>query len=184
MKILFITDLYPIQSGETTTPRTLHNFVLEWIKQNHDVDVIRPNFVFNSALRGKKFHKTGFYEFEGVKIYNVNYFSPFLFDIEHKLTRHCETNIFGFNKSNHRSSLPQDAEEIASVDNSREKPNLKPRNDGKYDLIIAHMPSGIIFANKLVEKYKHIVELPLVCGVHCSDIEVLTKPIYKYYFNC
>lgn len=141
MKILFVTDLYPVRTGETTTARTLHNFVIEWIKQGCKVDVIKPNFVFNSFLRKKPFYKTDFYEFEGVKVFNVNYHSPFLFDIEKKLPKTID---------------------IAS-----------------YDVIVAHMPSGIIFANKLAQKYKK----PLICAVHCSDIEVLTQSIYKFYFK-
>lgn len=141
MKILFITDLYPIKSGESNTPLTLHNFVFEWIKQGHCVDVIKPNFILNSFLRNKPFYKDGFYEYEGVKIFNANYFTPFLFDIIKK--------------------LPNDVD-ISS-----------------YDIIISHMPSGIIFANKLAK----IFDKPLVCGVHVSDIEVLTKPIYSFYFK-
>ena len=43
------------------------------------------------------------------------------------------------------------------------------------DLIIAHMPSGIILANKLGK--------PFVAGVHISDIEVLTNPLYSIYFK-
>lgn len=141
MKILFVTDLYPIDTGETTTPITLHNFVIEWIKSGHQVDVIKPNFMFNSFLRGKPFYQNGFYEYEGVRIFNVNYFTPFLFDVTNKI------------------------------------PELLNVSD--YDVIIAHMPSGIIFANKLAEKYNK----PLVCGVHMSDIEVLTNPIYSIYFK-
>ena len=141
MKILFITDLYPINDSESRTPRTLHNFVFEWIKQGHHVDVIRPNFIFNSVLRGKKLYPDGFYEYEDVKIFNVNYFTPFLFDFLKKLPKE-----FYFNE---------------------------------YDVVIAHMPSGIIFANKLVKTIKK----PLICGVHTSDIEVLTNPIYKFYFK-
>lgn len=141
MKILFITDLYPIKSSETTTPLTLHNFVTEWIKQGHNVDVIKPNFIFNSFLRRKPFYKTGFYEFEGVRIFNVNYFTPFLFNFSNKIQK--ELNLYN------------------------------------YDVIISHMPSGIIFANKLAK----IIKKPLICGVHTSDIEVLTNPIYKFYFK-
>lgn len=141
MKILFITDLYPIKSGETTTPVTLHNFVIEWIKQGHNVDVIKPNFVFNNFLRGKPFYKTAFYKFQDVKIFNVNYFTPFLFDFLKKIPKE-----FDF---------------------------------ASYDVIIAHMPSGIIFANKLAK----IINKPLVCGVHVSDIEVLTNPLYGFYFK-
>lgn len=141
MKILFVTDLYPIDTGETATPKTLHNFAIEWIKSGHQVDVIKPNFMFNSFLRGKSFYQNGFYEYEGVRILNVNYITPFLFDVKAKIP------------------------ESLNVSN--------------YDVIVAHMPSGIIFANKLAEKYNK----PLVCGVHTSDIEVLTNPIYSIYFK-
>lgn len=141
MNILFITDLYPIKAGETTTPVTLHNFVFDWIKQGHKVDVIKPNFIFNSFLRKKPFYSNGFYEYEGVRVFNVNYFSPFLFDIFKKIPKEIDFS--------------------------------------SYDIIVAHMPSGLIFANKLAKK----INKPLVCGVHCSDIEVLTNPLYKIYFK-
>lgn len=141
MNILFITDLYPIKPGEITTPVTLHNFVFDWIKLGNKVDVIKPNFIFNSFLRKKPFYSNGFYEYEGVRIFNANYFTPFLFD--------------AFKK------IPKDIDFSA------------------YDIIIAHMPSGLIFANKLAKK----INKPLVCGVHCSDIEILTNPIYKFYFK-
>lgn len=138
MKILFVTDLYPIEECEITTPQTLHNFVKEWIKLGHEVEVIKPNFLFNSFLRGKKFYKTGFYE-SGVKIFNLNYFTPFLFDVAKKIPKEIDLN--------------------------------------SYDVVIAHMPSGIIFVNKLN------LDIPLVCGVHCSDIEVLTNSFYGFYFK-
>lgn len=141
MKILFVTDLYPIKWGENNTPKTLHNFVLEWIQDGHIIDVIKPNFILNSFLRKKPFYKTGFYEFDNVKIFNVNYHTPFLFDIEKKLPKEFDLN--------------------------------------SYDVIVAHMPSGEIFANKLAKKYNK----PLICGVHCSDIAILKNPIYKFYFR-
>lgn len=140
MKILFITDLYPIKAGESQTPLTLHNFVFEWIRQGNEVDVVKPNFLLNSFLRGKKFYPQGFYEYEGVQIFNANYFTPFLFDFTKKMPEK-----FDFDS---------------------------------YDMIVAHMPSGIIFANKLAK----IFNKPLICAVHVSDIEVLTNPLYKFYF--
>lgn len=140
MKILFITDLYPISKSEKHTPVTLHNFVIEWMKQGHTVEVIKPNFIFNSFLRGKNFYKTGFYDFYGVKIFNVNYFLPFCGNILQKVSK-----SFDFSS---------------------------------YDVIVAHMPSGIIFANKIA----NIFDKPLICGVHSSDIEVLTNPLYSFYF--
>ena len=37
------------------------------------------------------------------------------------------------------------------------------------------MPSGILFADKL--------ELPFVAGIHNSDLEVLTNPLYKFHLK-
>ncbi len=141
MKILFITDLYPVKEGEKTTPKTLHNFVISWIKKGHSVDVIKPNFVFNSFLRKKPFYKTGFYDYDSVKIFNVNYFLPFIGKIENKLPNNLD--IYA------------------------------------YDIVIAHMPSGIIFADILCQKYKK----PLVTGVHSSDLKIICDPKYSVYFK-
>lgn len=127
MKILFITDLYLIKETEKTTPRTLLNFVTEWEAAGHQVDVIKPNFLFNSFLRKKPFYKQGNYD----GILNLNYWTPFLGKI---------------------------------------KP---PEKD--YDIVIAHMPSGILYADKL--------GLPFVAGIHNSDLTVLTNPLYKIHFK-
>ncbi|MFW2551510.1 hypothetical protein, partial [Klebsiella pneumoniae] len=70
MKILMITDLYPVKEDEVNTPKTLYNFVRSWECQGHKVDVIKPNFLLNSFLRQKPFYKTGWYG----NVYNVNYF--------------------------------------------------------------------------------------------------------------
>lgn len=134
MKILFITDLYPVnEKTEKTTPKTLLNFVKEWQNQGHKVDVIKPNFILNSFLRGKPFYKTGKYG----NVLNINYWTPFMGNIKEK--------------------LPKD---------------MQPSN---YDIVIAHMPSGILFAEKL--------KVPFVAGVHNSDLEILTNPLYKFYFK-
>lgn len=130
MNILFITDLYPIKDSEKTTPRTLFDFVKEWKKQGNKVDVLKPNFILNSFIRKKTYYKTGRYN----DVYNVNYWTPFWFNVHAKL-----------------QNLP------------------------KYDIVIAHMPSGILFADKL--------GIPFIAGIHNSDIEVLTKPIYKIHFK-
>lgn len=134
MKILLITDLYPIKDSEVNTPRTLLNFVTEWQKLGHQVKIIKPNFILNSFIRKKPFYKTGWYE----DVYNVNYWMPFMGNIKNKLKEFYE-------------------------------------KDFQPDIVIAHMPSGIIFADKL--------GIPFVAGVHCSDITVLTKSIYKIYFK-
>ena len=130
MNILFITDLYPVKSDEKTTPRTLLAFAEEWKKMGHNVDILKPNFILNSFLRGKPFYKSGQYE----DVFNVNYWTPFLGNVKSKL------------------------------------PNLP-----KYDIVVAHMPSGILFADKF--------GLPFVAGIHNSDIEVLTNPLYKIHFK-
>lgn len=134
MKILFITDLYPVnEKFEKTTPKTLLNFVKEWQKQGHIVDVIKPNFILNSFLRGKPFYKTGKFG----NVLNVNYWLPFIGNVRNKISKNIDFLA--------------------------------------YDVIIAHMPSGILFANKL--------NIQFVAGVHNSDIEILTNPLYKIYFK-
>lgn len=141
MNILFITDLYPVKSDEKTTPRTLLAFVEEWKKMGHNVDVLKPNFILNSFLRGKPFYKSGQYG----DVFNINYWTPFWFDVKRK-----------FNGNSRLGTLAQ-------------------LNKHNYNIVVAHMPSGILFADKL--------GLPFVAGIHNSDIEVLTKPLYKIHFK-
>lgn len=130
MRILVITDLYPINENEKYTPRTIQKFVESWESLGHEVRIIKPNFLLNSFLRKKPYYKNGIYG----QVENINYITPFLGDIKKKI-----------------------------------KTLFAP------DLIIAHMPSGLIFANKLGVNF--------CAGVHASDLEVLTNPIYKFYFK-
>ena len=130
MRILVITDLYPIEEDEKYTPRTIQAFVKSWEDLGHEVRVIKPNFLLNSFLRKKPYYKTGIYG----KVENINYFLPFLGDIKKKI-----------------------------------KTFFAP------DFVVAHMPSGIIFANKLGVSFS--------AAVHASDIEVLTNPLYRCYFK-
>ena len=130
MKILVITDLYPIKDNEKFTPKTIKNFVDGWEELGHEVRVIKPNFIFNSFLRRKPFYKSDIYG----NVENINYFLPFVGNIKRKI-----------------------------------KTEFTP------DIVIAHMPSGVISANKL--------KLPFVAGVHVSDLEILTNPIYSIYFK-
>ncbi|MCM1004364.1 MAG: glycosyltransferase family 4 protein [Candidatus Gastranaerophilales bacterium] len=126
MKILVITDLYPIKEGEKYTPRTIKNFVETWKKLGHEVKVIKPNFLLNSFLRGKKYYPNGVYG----DVENINFFFPFW---------------------------------------GKMKTSFSP------DVVIAHMPSGILYADKL--------GLPFCAAVHASDLEVLTNPLYKIHFK-
>lgn len=130
MNILFLTDLYPIDESDIQTSFVLKDFTDNFKKLGHNVQIIRPNFLLNSFVRGKKYYKTGQYG----EVFNANYLTPFWFNVKNKL------------------------------------PKI---ND--YDIIISHMPSGSIFAEKFKGK--------LICGVHISDIKVLTQKIYSPYFK-
>lgn len=136
MKILVITDLYPIKNNEKYTPKTIFNFVQGWKNLGHEVFIIKPNFIANSFLRKKPFYSTNVYG----EVININYWTPFLGNIKEKAEKR-------FNLSHIFSS----------------------------DFVIAHMPSGILFANKL--------GVPFIPGVHSSDIEILTNPLYSFYFK-
>ena len=85
MKILFVTDLYPI--GEENIAKALFYFVQEWQKQGHEVEVIRSNFIFNTLLRGRKIIKEKIYYEHGTKIYNLNFHTPFWFNVYNKLPK-------------------------------------------------------------------------------------------------
>ena len=74
MRILVITDLYPISEDEKYTPRTIQTFVKSWEKLGHEVRIIKPNFLLNSFLRKKPYYKNGFYG----QVENINYITPFL----------------------------------------------------------------------------------------------------------
>ena len=130
MRMLVITDLYPITDDEPNTPRTIKAFVKSWEEMGHEVRIIKPNFLLNSYLRGKPYYKEGFYG----NIENLNYILPFVGDIKNKI-----------------------------------KTLFAP------DIVVAHMPSGLIFANKLGVNF--------CAAVHCSDIEILTNPVYAVYFK-
>ena len=116
-------------------------FVEEWKKMGHNVDILKPNFILNSFLRGKPFYKSGQYG----DVFNINYWTPFWFDVKRK-----------FNGNSRLGTLAQ-------------------LNKHNYNIVVAHMPSGILFADKL--------GLPFVAGIHNSDIEVLTNPLYKIHFK-
>ncbi len=79
MKILLISDLYPLKS-DNTLPSVLEDFSLALKEKNIIIEIIRPNFLFNTFIRGHKIFKSGEYLQKGIKIYNKNFFIPFLFN--------------------------------------------------------------------------------------------------------
>ena len=81
MRILGITDLYPVTENEIHTPRTIEAFVKSWENLGHEVRVIKPNFLLNSFLRKKPYYRNGIYG----QIENINYILPFIGDIKKKI---------------------------------------------------------------------------------------------------
>ena len=218
MNILLITDLYPVKSTENTTPKTLLNFVKEWEKQGYKVDVIKPNFILNSFLRGKPFYKTGKYG----NVYNVNYWTPFLGRIEaaRKLgseaarsshapspdgegwdgvissddsensqrqqtdKNHSTLQPFNYSTNTPPSPQPSPSRGEGACDDSLSTFNFPLSTENNLpsypptfqsSIILAHMPSGILFSDKL--------GLPFVAGIHVSDLIVLTSPLYAFHFR-
>ena len=139
MRILLITDLYPLEGSKE--PITIKEFVKKWQEAGHQVDVIRPNFILNTIVRKRKLFPEKTYTEDGITIYNINCITPFLFNIKNKLPKDFQI--------------------------------------GNYNLVISHMPSGALCAMKLVGKCAGI---PYTISVHASDITVLTKPLYKFFF--
>lgn len=139
MRILLITDLYPLEGSKE--PITIKEFAKKWQEAGHQVDVIRPNFILNTIVRKRKLFPEKTYTEDGITIYNINCITPFLFNIKNKLPKDFQI--------------------------------------GNYNLVISHMPSGALCAMKLVGKCAGI---PYTISVHASDITVLTKPLYKFFF--
>ena len=89
-------------------------------------------------MRGRKIQKEGIFHNDNIKIYNLNFHTPFWFNVYNK--------------------LPSDF------------------NIENYDVIISHMPCGILMGSKLIKKNK----IKFICAVHNSDITVLKS--FKYIF--
>lgn len=170
MKILVITDLYPVSETEKFTPRTIKNFVTEWEKMGHEVKIIKPNFLLNSFLRGKPFYKTGTYG----QVENVNYFLPFLGNIKNKVRTLTLTSTLSWIIRG-ACGVASDTHLTGSTSLHPTENPLSPGEGDMFDAVFAHMPSGIIFANRL--------GVDFTAGVHVSDLEVLTNPIYSIYFK-
>lgn len=138
MKILFVTDLCPIQDNEKGLPLALLNFIEDFKKLGHEVVLFRPNIIPNILLRGRKILPEGTFEYKGIKCINKNYFTPFFRKKQFKF--------------------------------------LKKEN---FDVILSHMPSGILAARKMSKAIK----VPYFTSVHASDIEVLTNSKYKFLWH-
>ena len=77
MKILFITDLYPIIEDKTI-PKIVEDFAIGLKNLGNDVFIIRPNFLLNSFLRRHKYIPECEITRNNIRIYNKNFVLPFL----------------------------------------------------------------------------------------------------------
>ncbi len=85
MRILFVTDLFPIKDGKEA--KLLRAMMWDWLADGHDVEVIKSNFLPKDFRNGKKMYKEGIYFEHGLKIYNLNFITPFWFNYKNKLPK-------------------------------------------------------------------------------------------------
>ncbi|MCX4274669.1 MAG: glycosyltransferase family 4 protein [Candidatus Gastranaerophilales bacterium] len=137
MRILLITDLYPLFDGEKGIPLTIKAFAEGFVERGHLVEVFRPNLIPNVLIRKRKLYKNGCKENNGIRVYNKNFLTPFR---KHSVLRAYKKYFKG----------------------------------ETFDVIIAHMPSGIMCADIISKEYN----IPFLAAVHSSDITVLKS--FKY----
>ncbi len=77
MNILFVTDLCPTNDSERGLPSVLLAFIEDFISLGHNVTLLRPNVVPNVLLRGRKVLAEGEFVWQGIKIINKNFLTPF-----------------------------------------------------------------------------------------------------------
>ena len=130
-KILLITDLYPI-NYDKTIPFAIEDFALALRDFGFEISVIRPNFLFNTILRRHRVYKQGIYKRKEIKIYNKNFFLPFVFnnftpsDNFDLIISHMPSGTIYADLLNKKLKLPH----ISIVHNS----DLKVLSDFKYSL--------------------------------------------------
>ncbi len=137
MRILLITDLYPLFDDEKGIPLTIKAFAEGFVERGHLVEVFRPNLIPNVLIRKRKLYKNGCKENNGIRVYNKNFLTPFR---KHSVLRAYKKYFKG----------------------------------ETFDVIIAHMPSGIMCADVISKEYN----IPFLAAVHSSDITVLKS--FKY----
>ena len=57
MKILFVTDLYPI-INDKKIPKVIEDFALAFKEKGNEISVLRPNFILNALISPKLQVKT------------------------------------------------------------------------------------------------------------------------------
>jgi len=81
MRILFITNLYPILDSEKRFANPIVDFVQSLEAQGHEVRVIRPNWLISDFINKKTYCEDGFYE----NVENLNYILPFWGNVKNKI---------------------------------------------------------------------------------------------------
>ena len=77
MRILLVTDLYPLFEDEKGIPLTIKAFADGFVERGHLVEVFRPNLIANVLIRKRKLYKNGCYENDGIRVFNRNFLTPF-----------------------------------------------------------------------------------------------------------
>ena len=80
MKILLVTDLYPLEEKHSGIPKAIENFALALKDLGCEISVLRADLILNSIIRGRKPYKQGKYKHNGIEIYNQNFLLPFYFN--------------------------------------------------------------------------------------------------------
>ncbi|MBR2068741.1 MAG: glycosyltransferase [Candidatus Gastranaerophilales bacterium] len=181
-RILLITDLYPIKD-EPDIPLAIENFALALMEFGLKITVIRPNFLINTIIRKHKIYQQGEYERKGIKIFNRNFFLPFIFNnfypddkydliISHMPSGHIYADLL-----NKKLNLPR----ISVVHQS----DYRVLYDRKYSfyfknrLINALNNSDIIGARNSNLKNKLNLDFTLPSFVDKEDIIKTKEPNYK-----
>lgn len=152
MKILLVTDLYPLFEGEAGIPLTIRDFAAGFKEMGHEVFVFRPNFIFNTFLRKRETYKNGYYENAGIKIFNKNFILPFK-----------KESVLRAYKKYVKPLKGKTPDEIIDMED--------------FDVILGHMPSGIMCADIISKEYN----IPMLLAVHSSDIKVMTDFRYSLF---
>lgn len=140
MKILIVTDLYPLNDFHKGIPRAIENFALALKDLGHMVFVLRADLVPNTIIRGRKIYKQGLYEHNGIKIYNQNFILPFYFKPE---TPCCDFDVI-------ISHMPSGTLCAAEIKKRSKKPFMAVAHSSDLEVLKKY---GIYFSKKLKNAY-------------------------------
>ena len=174
MKILLVTDLYPLENEKIA--KALYYFVQEWQKQGHYVDVVRANFIINTLVRGRKIQKENIYYENGTKIYNLNFHTPFWFDVYKKLPK-------DFSLKNYDMIISHMPCGAFMADKLLKKYSIKYICAVHFsDIVVLKSFLYILFRNKLKKVYKKADKIAARSYVLQKRIEKIIPEIHNKTF--